>query len=139
RNDTEPILETLDRRKPISYRIDAGLLTGAQPGELPGEFFLHRVWLYFCGGCFDEGCGGISVSVQVGTDQVVWSEFCHDGPPSTENELDEFQEEDRVTHVGPLVFDRGEYEAALDDVGDQLGRSYLRHWLSTAPLTCTST
>jgi hypothetical protein len=70
---------------------------------------------------------------------VVWSDFCHDGPPSTENELDEFQEEDKITHVGPLIFERGEYEAALDDVANQLGRSYLRHWLSTAPLTCTPT
>lgn len=108
-------------------------------GELPGEFFPHRVWLYFCGECFDEGCGGVSVRVQVGADRVVWSEICHDGLSSTENELDEFQEEDRITHLGPFVFDRGEYESALDDVADQLGRSHLRYRLNKAPLTCTPT
>lgn len=79
------------------------------------------------------------MKVHVGTDEVVWSEFCHDGPPSTENELDEFLEEDWITSVGPLVFDRSEYEAALNDVANQLGQSHLRYRLNTAPLTCTPT
>lgn len=137
-DDLEQYEITLLRRRKLPFGVAQAQIRRLK-GELPGEFFPHRVWLYFCGECFDEGCGGISVRVQVGTDQVVWSDFRHDGPPSTENELDEFQEEDRITYVGPLVFDRAEYEAALDDVAGQLGRSYLRHWLSRAPLTCTPT
>lgn len=108
-------------------------------GELPGKFFPYRVWLYFCGGCFDEGCGGVSARVQVGPDEVVWSDFRHGGPPDAEDELDKVQEEDKISSVGPLVFERSEYEAALDDGADQLGRSRLRYWLKTAPLTCTPT
>lgn len=77
--------------------------------------------------------------VHVGTDQVVWSDFHHDGTPSVETELDGFLEEDRITHVGPFVFERGEYESALDDVADQLGRSHLRYQLNTSPLACTPT
>jgi hypothetical protein len=79
------------------------------------------------------------VNVQVETDGAARSDFQHDGPPGAENELDEFLEEDRITSVGPLVFDRNEYEAALNNVADQRGRSHLRYRLSTAPLTCTPT
>lgn len=108
-------------------------------GELPGEFFPHRVWLYFCGECFGEGCGGVSVNVRVGTDDVIWSDFHHDGPSGSDNDLDEVLEEDRIASVGPFVFDRSAYEAALNNVADQLGRSRLRYWISTAPLSCTPT
>jgi hypothetical protein len=40
--------------------------------------------------------------------------------------MNKFLEEDRITSVGPLVFDRNEYEAALNNVADQRGRSHLR-------------
>lgn len=94
-------------------------------GELPGQFFAQRVWLYFCPECFDEGCGGVSVRIQVGADRVVWSDFRHDAPAS-EGALEEFCDEDVITTVGTLVFDRGEYDAALDRTAKQLHRS-LKH------------
>ena len=93
-------------------------------GELPGQFFPQRVWLYFCPACFDEGCGGVSVRVQVGADQVVWSDFRHD-MPSTEDEIEAFDDDDVITSVGTLVFDRVEYEAALNRTAKQLRRSFL--------------
>ena len=104
-------------------------------GELPGEFFPDRVWLYFCPECFSEGCGGISARVQVGRERVVWSDFRHDGMPGTDNEVEHFDDEDAITAVGTLVFDRGEYEAALERTAGQLGRSFVAYWRSTAALS----
>ena len=94
-------------------------------GELPGQFFPQRVWLYFCPECFDEGCGGVSVRIQVGADQVIWSDFRHD-MPTIEDEVEAFADDDVITSVGTLVFDRAEYEAALDRAAKQLRRSFLR-------------
>lgn len=93
-------------------------------GELPGQFFPQRVWLYFCPVCFDEGCGGVSVRIQVGADQVVWSGFRHD-MPSTEDQMEAFDDDDVITSVGTLLFDRVEYEAALNRTAKQLRRSFL--------------
>lgn len=88
-------------------------------GELSGPFFPQRVWLYFCPECYDEGCGGVSVTIQIGDDRVTWSDFRHDAP-TTKGELETFDDEDVITSVGTLVFDRAEYEAALDRTAKQL-------------------
>jgi hypothetical protein len=74
--------------------------------------------------CFDEGCGGVSVRVQVGADQVVWSDFRHD-MPSNADEIEAFVDDDVITSVETLVFDRVEYEAALNRTAKQLRRSFL--------------
>lgn len=103
-------------------------------GELPGQFFPERVWLYFCPECYDEGCGGISAKIHVGPEQVVWSDFRYDGEPDTEEESASFGEEDAITSVGTLVFDRTEYGAALDRTAEQLGRGFVAFWRSTAEL-----
>ncbi|MFB0834351.1 hypothetical protein ACX8Z9_09125 [Arthrobacter halodurans] len=103
-------------------------------GELPGQFFPERVWLYFCEECYDEGCGGISARVQVGSERVVWSDFRHDSPSDTDDEAAHFDDEDAIPAVGTLVFDRVEYEAALDRVAEQLGRSFVAFWRSTDAL-----
>ena len=131
--------EDMDRREVTLLR--RGLSSGGAEdqirrlkGELPGEFFPQRVWLYFCPECFDEGCGGISAKVQVGTHQVVWSDFRHDGVPDTDDETGHFDDEDAITSVGTLVFDRTEYEAALDRTAEQLGRSFVAYWRSTPAL-----
>lgn len=79
----------------------------------------ERVWLYFCPECYDEGCGGVSVTIQIGDDRVTWSDFRHDAP-TTKGELETFDDEDVITSVGTLVFDRAEYEAALDRTAKQL-------------------
>lgn len=100
-------------------------------GELPGEFFPHRVWLYFCAACYDEGCGGISAKIQIGAEQVVWSDFRHDGEPDTDDESEHFDEEDAIAEVGRLVFDRAQYEAVLDETAKQLGRSFVSFWRTT--------
>jgi hypothetical protein len=92
-------------------------------GELPGEFFPDRVWLYFCPACYDEGCGGISVRIQVEDRQVVWSDFRYDRAPYPEDATEVFHDEDALETVGPLVFDRTEYETALDRTAEHRGRS----------------
>lgn len=97
-------------------------------GELPGEFFPDRVWLYFCPACYDEGCGGISVRIQIEDHQVVWSNLRHDGVPYPEDESEVFDDEDDLSSVGPLVFDRAEYETSLDRVAELLGRSETTFW-----------
>lgn len=103
-------------------------------GELPGQFFPERVWLYFCPECYDEGCGGISARIQVETDCVVWSDFRYDGDPDTANEADFFEAEDTILGLGPLVFDRTEYEDALSRTANALRRGFVPFWRSTALL-----
>jgi hypothetical protein len=107
-------------------------------GELPGEFFPDRVWLYFCPACYDEGCGGISVRLQVEDQQVVWRDFRHDGVPDPEDDSEVFDDEDDLSVLGPLVFDRTEYETSLDRVAELLGRSETTFWRSrTASVQAT--
>ncbi|TSE15762.1 hypothetical protein B1A87_007480 [Arthrobacter sp. KBS0703] len=55
---------------------------------------------------------------------MVWSDFRHD-MPSTEDEIEAFDDDDVITSVGTLVFDRVEYEAALNRTAKQLRRSFL--------------
>lgn len=93
-------------------------------GELPGPFFPRRVWLYFCPECYDEVCGGVSVKIQVEDDRVTWSDFRHDAP-TVEGELETFDDEDVITSVGTLVFDRAEYEAALDRTAKELRSTFM--------------
>ncbi|MBM7781922.1 hypothetical protein JOD47_002090 [Arthrobacter tumbae] len=50
---------------------------------------------------------------------MTWSDFRHDAP-TVEGELETFDDEDVITSVGTLVFDRVEYEAALDRTGKRL-------------------
>lgn len=125
--DMEEREVSLLRRWGLSSRIAQEQIRRLK-GELPGQFFPRRVWLYFCPVCFDEGCGGVSVRVQVGADQVVWSDFRHD-MPATEDEIEAFDDDDVITSVGTLVFDRVEYEAALNHAAKQLRRSFLT-WTS---------
>ncbi len=100
-------------------------------GELPGQFFPQRVWLYFCPACFDEGCGGVSVRIQVHARRVVWSEFRHDGIARGENEAEDFDDDDVITGLGTLVFDRGEYDAALNRAAEDLSPGFLTNWISS--------
>jgi hypothetical protein len=103
-------------------------------GELPGPFFPKRVWLYFCPACYDEGCGGISARIRVETDRVVWRDFRRDADPDTDNEAEFFEEEDTVPGLGPMVFDRTEYEEALSRTAKELERGFVAFWRSTSSL-----
>lgn len=49
--------------------------------------------------------------------------------PSTEDETEAFDDDDAITSVGTLLFDRVEYEAALNRTAKQLRRSFLT-WTS---------
>lgn len=93
-------------------------------GDAPGEFYPHRVWLYFCPVCFDEGCGGVSVNIQTSVEHVIWSNFCFDSEPEEgETEQGLLEEDDALLEVGPLIFDKTKYLAAVTSLGnDLLGR-----------------
>ncbi len=135
----ERVFEDADRAQCEVSLLRRGVFSGALEeqirrlqGELPGPFFPERVWLYFCPQCYDEGCGGISVRIQVETDRVVWSEFRYDSDPDNENEAEFFEAEDTIPGLGPLVFDRTEYVDALSRTAKALGRGFVAFWRSTA-------
>lgn len=56
-DDLEQYDVTLLRRRKLPFGAGRDQIRRLKC-ELSGEFFPHRVWLYFCGACFDEGCGG---------------------------------------------------------------------------------
>ncbi|WPR65579.1 hypothetical protein SLW73_04445 [Glutamicibacter protophormiae] len=90
-------------------------------GDAPGEFYPHRVWLYFCPVCFDEGCGGVSVNIQTSGEHVIWSNFCFDSEPEEgETEQCLLEEDDALLAVRPLIFDRTKYLAAVTALGNDL-------------------
>ncbi len=120
---------TVLRRRKLPFRVVQDQIRRMK-GELSGPLFPQRVWLYFCPTCFDEGCGGISVKIQVHADRVVWSDFRHDGLPDNENESEDFEDDDVITAVGTLVFDRGGYDAALDRAAQYLRPGIVTNWVS---------
>lgn len=97
-------------------------------GQLPGPFFSDRVWLYFCPECYDEGCGGVSVRIQIETDRVLWSDFRYDSEPDTDDESEFFEEDDMIRGLGPFVFDRTEYEEALSRTAEALDCAFSAFW-----------
>ncbi|MCO1338869.1 hypothetical protein BJH93_08190 [Kocuria polaris] len=88
-------------------------------GELPGENSPNRVGLYVCPVCLDEFCGGVSVSLQFEPDRVIWRDISYDvGGPDWED-CDSLAD-DAEEGLGPFVFDRHLYTAALENALRQL-------------------
>ena len=74
-----------------------------EPADLPND----RRSLYVCPECGDLGCGAVSVVIEAAGDQIIWRDF------GFENNY-----EDQVVFigcagVGPLVFNKSEYEAVI--------------------------
>ncbi|MGW0590039.1 hypothetical protein [Streptosporangium sp. NPDC002607] len=66
-----------------------------------------RVPLYVCPECGDLGCGALTVVVEVSSDHVVWRDLGWQTDYCDEVDYDDF------TTIGPFVFERAQYEAAL--------------------------
>jgi hypothetical protein len=66
-----------------------------------------KVQLYRCGGCGEHGCWPLVVRIVVTEESVIWSDF--EQPHRCPSEDGAW----RYDSLGPFVFDRTEYEAAL--------------------------
>ena len=74
----------------------------------PGSHLLApgRVELLVCQVCFDVGCGSLTVAVDVGDEEVVWSD------PLWEDAGSEARPDERLGGTA-FTFERGGYEAAV--------------------------
>ena len=67
----------------------------------------NRRTLYVCPECGDIGCGAVSLIVEQVGAKITWRDFGY------ENNYEPFVRADGYEGVGPFVFDRSEYQAAL--------------------------
>jgi hypothetical protein len=78
-------------------------------GHLPGDFDDGRVALLFCPLCGDLGCGGYSVEVVFGDDEVEWRAF------GWQYDYEPFDPDQEVPFTGAR-FERKAYEKLLGDL-----------------------
>ena len=76
-------------------------------GERRSDLDDGRVPLYVCPECGDLGCGAITAVVERSSETVGWRELGY------QTNYEPFDDDQRLTDVGPFEFDRSEYEAAL--------------------------
>lgn len=69
-----------------------------------------RCDLLACLGCLTVDCGGIGVRITVGETAVIWDNFAHT-----------YDDQISFPWVGPFMFDRAEYEWALESVARAAG------------------
>lgn len=81
------------------------VLLGVRPGELEDG----RIPLYTCPECADLGCGAITAVVERNAKDVTWHDFGY------QNDHEPFDDDGRLSDMGPFEFDRVEYEAAFAD------------------------
>ena len=74
-----------------------------QPADLPN----NRRSLYVCAECGDLGCGAVSVVIEVTGDQFIWRDF------GFQNDYEDEIVTTGYAGIGPLVFDKDEYEAVI--------------------------
>lgn len=95
-------------------------------GLQPGPYYPTRIWLYFCSECFDEGCGGISANITFSDSLVLWSKFSFDSEAEDgESEQELLDEEDQLSAIPDLVFDRQQYEKVLNNLKAELSKPLL--------------
>lgn len=75
-------------------------------GERPSPLANGRVPIFVCQGCGDPSCNAVTAAMTAGPDTVSWSDL------AWETDEPDTQGVDPVL-VGPLVFDRREYEAEI--------------------------
>lgn len=81
-----------------------------------------------CGACGDPGCGNLAVDLTLGVDTVVWSRP-HWAGDAGEDDDEAAPDDPESLLPSVLVFDRGEYEAALTTVGSFIDRrGWYRPW-----------
>ena len=74
-----------------------------QSADLPN----NRRSLYVCPECAGLRCGAVSVVIEVAGDQVIWRDF------GFQNNYQDEILSTGYAGVGPLVFDKAEYEAVI--------------------------
>lgn len=104
--DGRPLEQIVAAAEELKERKGAGPWLGSEPYELlpPGGNLLGgrgAVQLLVCAGCREPGCDPVYAAIEVFDGEVVWSEF-HQGNMTT-----------KLPSVGPFVFDRKQYEAAV--------------------------
>lgn len=118
--DGKPLAQIVEAAEELRERKGAGPWEGSEPYELlpPKGSLLGGhggVQLLVCAGCREPGCDPVFAAIEVFDDVVAWSEF-HQGNVTT-----------NLPSVGPFVFDRKQYEAAVAravewDTADDAGR-----------------
>jgi hypothetical protein len=79
-----------------------------EPADLPH----NRRTLYVCPECGDIGCGAISLVVERVGNQIIWRDFGY------ENNYEPVVHTNGFEEVGPITFDRGEYEKVIKQAID---------------------
>jgi hypothetical protein len=90
---------------PMGISDDVFVLLGERPPELANG----RIPIFVCGACGDLGCGATTAAVEWTADTVVWRDFGWD----VNYQTDDDEDDDDPEFAGPLIFDRGQYEAEL--------------------------
>jgi len=104
--DGKPLEQIVAAAADSEKREAAGPWQGSEPYELlpPKGSLLGGhggVQLLVCAGCREPGCDPVTCAIEVFDGEIVWSEF-HQGNMTTQ-----------LRSVGPFVFDRKQYEAAV--------------------------
>lgn len=101
--------------------------------EAPDVFAAGRVGLYYCPACFDEECSVLTVAIEVRAKTVIWRGFDVERPvhPDAEPE-DEPRDPEPLDAIGPFTFDRNGYEAALNELGRYMSRTFEEFKAATA-------
>ena len=77
--------------------------------ETPPDGRSGRKALYVCSMCADLGCGGLLCIVEAHGAKVVWRDFAWDATVG-DHDAQNYPE------VGPFLFERSAYEAALEEL-----------------------
>ncbi len=79
--------------------------------EEPADLPKNRRSLYVCPECGDLGCGAVSVVIEAAGDHINWRDF------GFENNYEDEVISSAYTGVGPLVFNKSQYEAVIRSAG----------------------
>ena len=120
--------ELIELARAVELEITECLFGGVPAGrysELPAKYYLppsRHFWgedagegwdgkseLLTCGDCGEVGCWPLVARIVAERDRIIWSEF--EQPHRSEWEFGETAW--RYTGLGPFIFERAEYEAAL--------------------------
>ncbi|WP_223113160.1 hypothetical protein [Pseudomonas syringae] len=71
------------------------------------EIESDRVLLYMCPECGDIGCGAYSVCVRQSDECFTWDLFAYENG---------YEEPQIIAGIGPFIFERHAYEAAIEDM-----------------------
>ena len=67
----------------------------------------NRRSLYVCPECGDLGCGAVSVVIEAAGDRIIWRDF------GFQNNYEDEVVSNVYAEVGPLIFNKAEYEAVI--------------------------